>query len=89
MWIIIKVFIEFVTVLLLFYVLGFLTLMDRFLAPRPGVEPTTLSIGRSQNPWITREVPIPQFLFQVSPPPKFFFFNCMMFSMHTFIIFLP
>ena len=28
MWIIIKVFIEFVTILLLFYVLGFLTLMQ-------------------------------------------------------------
>ena len=40
MWTIFKVFIEFGTILLLFYVLAFDRRECRILVPRPGVEPT-------------------------------------------------
>ena len=40
MWTIFKVFIEFVTILLLFYVLVLDHKACRILAPRPGFEPT-------------------------------------------------
>ena len=40
MWTIFKVFIEFVTILLWFYVLVFWLQVIRILAPHPGIEPT-------------------------------------------------
>ena len=89
MWIIFKVFIEFVTILLLFYVLGFLTLMQ--------TGSQLLDQGLNLQPSLLEEVKTPgspgKSLFHSSyfklVPPKVFFFNCMMFSMHTFSIFLP
>ena len=49
MWTIFKVFIEFVTILLLFYVLffGFFFCYEAcgILAPRPGIEPTPPTLG--------------------------------------------
>ena len=56
-----KVFIEFVTVLLLFLCFG--VEACGILSPRSGVEPTPLCIGRqSLNHWTTREVPKKVFL---------------------------
>ena len=54
-----KVFIEFVTILLLFYDLVFLAPEAcRILAPRPGVEPASSALeGKSLNHWRAREVP--------------------------------
>ena len=40
MWTIFKVFVEFVTILLLFYVLDFGLKATEILDPRPGIEPT-------------------------------------------------
>ena len=53
-----KVFIEFVTILLLFYVLVFWSQNMRDLAPQPGIkpEPPTLESKVLINHWITREV---------------------------------
>ena len=58
MWTIFKVFIEFVTILLLFYVLVFWSQNMRDLAPQPGIkpEPPTLESKVLINHWITREV---------------------------------
>ena len=61
MWAIFKAFIEFVTILFLFY--GFLVSGCEaygILAPWPGIEPTTTCIGRWRlNHQTTREVPRP------------------------------
>ena len=46
MWTIFTVFIEFITILLLFYVLGFLPGGMWILAPWPGVEPTPPELER-------------------------------------------
>ena len=62
MWTILKVFIEFVTILLLFYVLVFGHEACGILAPRPGIEPTTPELegkvsttgppGKSHRPFL-------------------------------------
>ena len=44
MWTIFKVFIEFVTILLLFHVFVFWTQDLWILAPRPGIEPTSPAV---------------------------------------------
>ena len=66
MWTIFKVFTEFVTMLLLFYVLVFFIRgAGGILAPWPGIEPTLPAFGRqSLNHWTTREVPPPSTLDQ-------------------------
>ena len=55
MWTIKKVFIEFVTILLLFYVLIFGQEACGILAPRPGIEPT--APGLEGKVFTAREVP--------------------------------
>ena len=53
-----KVFIEFVAVLLLFYVFVFSGQEAcGILAPRLGIEPATPALGSSLNHWTTRGVP--------------------------------
>ena len=55
MWTIFKVFIEFVTILLMFWVFGH---GYRILVPQLGTEPTPPGIGRrSLYHWTAREVP--------------------------------
>ena len=53
-----KVFIEFVTTLLLFYILVFFCKAYRILATQPGIEPTTPAIEDSLNLWTAKEVSI-------------------------------
>ena len=49
MWTVFKVFIEFVTILLLFYSFWFFdTKACGILVPRPGIEPRTLCIRRQK-----------------------------------------
>ena len=63
MWTIVKIFIEFVTTLLLFYVLIFGPKARGILASWPGIEPTSLALGRwILNHWTTREGPPGLFL---------------------------
>ena len=61
MWTIFKVFIEFVTLLLLFFSFGFLATREAgVLAPQPGFSPVALCIRRRRlNHWTTREVSNP------------------------------
>ena len=74
MWIIFKVFIEFVTILLLFYVLGFLTLMQ--------TGSQLLDQGLNLQPSLLEEVKTPgspgkslfhSSYFKLVPPTVFFF----------------
>lgn len=62
---------------------------DRFLAPRPGAEPATSVLeGEVKTPGLPGKS-----LFHSSysklVSQKSLFLNCMMFSMHTFMIFFP
>ena len=75
MWTILKVFIKFVTVLLLFYALVFGCQECEILVPWPGIElkPSALEGKESLKHWTTREVPAHLFLNQfvlALPPPK-------------------
>ena len=74
MWAILKVFIELITILLLFHIFDFLT--ARYLGsylPYQGPNLCPLIGRHSLNHWATREVPSvykdPQFLLKY-PPPK-------------------
>ena len=59
MWTIFKVFIVFVTMLLLFYALSsFAHKACGISAPQPGIKPTAPALEGSLNHWITREVPL-------------------------------
>ena len=55
-----KVFIEFVTILLLFYVLEFWLWGMRDLAPQLGIQPTPSALEVC-NHWTAREVPLTVF----------------------------
>ena len=49
MWTIFKVFMEFVTILFLFYVLGFSHEAHRILAPQPGIKPAAPALEGEVN----------------------------------------
>ena len=81
MWAILKVFIEFVTILLLFYVLFFLGCKAcGMLAPWPGIEPLPPCIGRLiLNHWTTREFPWVHFFVHHSSLSHFLLYSTQMF----------
>ena len=57
MRIIFKVFIEFVTIMLLFYVLGFWPLSIWDLSSQPGIQHAPFALEGSLNHWAPKEVP--------------------------------
>ena len=82
MWTIFKVFIEFVTILLLLFMFWFFGHKAcEILVSQSGIKPTPLALeGESPNHWITREIPevgvsTEYFLFaKLQKKPRFFFF---------------
>ena len=68
-WTLLKVFIEFVTILLLVYILAFWVQAYRILAPQPGIEPTPPALEGEVNHWTTRDIgPRQKPLFLPCPP---------------------
>ena len=55
-WTLLKVFIEFVTILLLVYNLAFWVQAYRILAPQPGIEPTPPALEGEVNHWTARDI---------------------------------